>query len=518
MTKRIYLNFNFLIVSILLASCKTEIDSVDPAIDIVLIGGGIMSASVSNLLHELDPDLRIEIFERLQDVALESSQAWNNAGTGHAGYCELNYTPERADGSIDTKKAIETAEAFELSKQFWAYQLQQNEMLKASTFINQVPHMSFVWGDKNVAFLKKRFEALKVHPLFMSMEYSEDPETIRNWAPLIVEGRENRKIAATRIMSGADVDFGELAKILFAPLKSANPKNFHLGYEVYGFEKDKDGYWRVYAKDLQTRRKKVVKTRHIFIGAGGAALPLLQKTQIPEGRPFAGFPVGGEWLVTDNPKLVEAHLAKVYGLPSVGAPPMSVPHLDTRFIDGKRFLLFGPFALFSTKFLKQGSWFDILASFRLHNILPMLQAGWHNIPLTHYLVSQVLQSKEQKIESLKEYFPNADPKDWKPLAAGQRVQIIKKDPDKGGILQFGTEVVASKNGSVVALLGASPGASVSVQIALSVIEKSFSEQMQSLQWRNKLNEMIPSYGKELSRDPKLLKMVRERNIKYLGIP
>ena len=468
-----------------------------------------MSATLAVLLKELQPDLKMEVFESLDAIAEESSNAWNNAGTGHAALCELNYTPEKADGSIEVKKALEINEAFEVSKQLWSYLVEQGTLDDPGQFIQSVPHLSFVHGKKNVSYLRRRFEALQDHPLFEGMEYSEEPAELAEWMPLVMAGRDpSVPVAGTRVTTGTDVNFGALTRQLLESLSAHEDVTVHLSHEVKGLKRRKDGLWRVTVRDRATGAKKVVDAKFVFLGAGGGALPLLQKSGIPEGKGFGGFPVSGQWLRCDNPTLVEKHHAKVYGRASVGAPPMSVPHLDTRVIDGQRSLLFGPFAGFNTKFLKNGSLLDLPLSVRPDNLVAMLSAGRDNIDLTKYLIGQVLQSPDERIEALREYLPEAKGEDWELEVAGQRVQIIKKDKKRGGILQFGTEVVAAADGSLAALLGASPGASTSVSIMLELLGRCFGEELQSDAWQAKLKEMVPSYGEELSEDSELLRRMR----------
>lgn len=485
--------------------------------DVVLIGAGIMSATLGILLKELCPTITINIFERLDEIAAESSDAWNNAGTGHSAFCELNYTPEKPDGSIDISKALKIASSFEASKELWAYLLQKKYITSPKTFIHAVPHMSFVWGDKNVNYLRRRYEALTQYPLFEAMQYSEDWAQLTNWMPLVMEGRNAKeKVAATRMELGTDVDFGALTRDLFKYLAKLEGVNIYLGHEVRDLEKNKQ-QWNIKVKDLKTREKRDLTTNFVFIGAGGGSLPLLEKSDIPEAAGFGGFPISGQWLRCTNEQIIAQHEAKVYGKASVGAPPMSVPHLDTRVINGKKALLFGPYAGFSTKFLKSGSFWDLPASLELDNILPMLSAGLHNIPLTKYLINQVRQSPEDRLEALKAYMPTAKMQDWELAIAGQRVQVIKKDEKEGGVLEFGTEVVCAGDGSLAALLGASPGASTAASIMLEVLQKCFKKDMQSNDWQAKLQEMIPSYGKSLANDAELCTETRAFTSKVLEL-
>lgn len=485
--------------------------------DVVLIGAGIMSATLGTILKELEPGITIQIFERLDVVAGESSDAWNNAGTGHSAFCELNYTPEREDGSIDISKAVKIAESFETSKQFWSYLVEKNYIKDPSVFINSIPHMSFVWGRENVEYLKKRHDALDKHPLFHGMKYSDDKAQLAAWIPLIMRHRDPQQIvAATRMEAGTDVNFGNLTRSLFAHLQTLPGVTLHLNSEVRHIEKH-EGHWEVEVKDLVSHDKTIFETPFVFIGAGGGALTLLEKTHIPEAKGFGGFPVSGQWLVCHKESIIAEHAAKVYGKAGVGTPPMSVPHLDTRMIDGKKALLFGPYAGFSTKFLKHGSLLDLASSIRLSNIRPMLSAGIHNIPLTKYLVEQVSMSAEDRMEELREFVPDAKLEDWDLKVAGQRVQVIKKDEEEGGVLEFGTEIVNAEDGSVAALLGASPGASTSVPIMLDVLKRCFRDKMHTEAWDAKLKQMIPTYGRELAKDAELCMETRKHTSQVLKL-
>ncbi len=486
--------------------------------DVVLIGAGIMSATLGVLLKELNPRLTISIFESLDQVATESSNAWNNAGTGHAALCELNYTPERADGTIDTSKALAINEDFEVSKQFWSYLVERGVIERPGAFIHLVPHVSFVSGRKDVDFLRKRFAALRGHHLFAGMEYSESREELEEWMPLIVQRRDDTiPMAATRMSIGTDVDFGALARMLITHLKSQPGVSLHLRQRVTDVSRESDGRWKIEVKDNTSGTKYPVCAKFVFLGAGGGALPLLQKSGIPEGKGFGGFPVSGQWLRCDNPIITDRHFAKVYGKASIGAPPMSVPHLDTRIIDGKRSLLFGPFAGFTTKYLKNGSVLDFPLSMKPDNLWPMVATGARNVDLTKYLIGQVLQSPWSRLLALRKYMPSAKLRDWYLEVAGQRVQVIKKDAKKGGILQFGTEVVAASDGSLAALLGASPGASTAVSIMLEIIERCFGGELKSSGWQEKLREMIPSAGSSLIDDAVLSEQVRARTTEVLEL-
>ncbi len=468
-----------------------------------------MSATLGMLLKQLNPAYSIKIFERLDKAAAESSDAWNNAGTGHSAFCELNYTPQKADGSIPNDKAVKIAEQFEVSKQFWAYLVEHQLVSLPQDFIRPIPHMSFVWGKENVAYLKKRHQSLTESHLFKGMEYSEDHATIQQWVPLMMQARPaDQPIAATKMDIGTDVNFGALTRCMFQTMQQMDGVEMHFNQEVQNIKKTSDGHWFLDITDENTGERRNVVARFIFIGAGGGSLPLLLKTGIPEGKGFGGFPVSGQWLRCTNEAVIAAHDAKVYGKASVGSPPMSVPHLDTRIINGKKELLFGPYAGFTTKFLKKGSFFDLLRSIRLANIIPMLAAGWHNIPLTKYLIKQVRQSPEDRLEALRDFVPDARMDDWELEIAGQRVQVIKKDEKQGGILEFGTEVVSAADGSVAALLGASPGASTAVSIMLTLLERCFGEELKTEAWQQQMRRMVPSYGRSLAKEPGLLEELR----------
>ncbi|MEO3991029.1 malate dehydrogenase (quinone) [Pseudocitrobacter cyperus] len=474
--------------------------------DVLLIGGGIMSATLGTWLQELEPNWSITMVEQMESVAEESSNGWNNAGTGHSALMELNYTPQRADGSVSIEKAIDINEAFQVSRQFWAHQVKCGVLTQPKSFINTVPHMSFVWGDDNVNFLRARYRALQQNPLFRGMRYSEDHEQIKAWAPLVMEGRDpQQKIAATRTEAGTDVNYGEITRQLISSLQVHKNFALQLNTVVRRFRQNADKSWTVTVSDANnSHAKRTIKAKFIFIGAGGAALKLLQQTKIPQAKEYAGFPVGGQFLVCENPEVVGHHLAKVYGQADVGAPPMSVPHIDTRVIDGKRVILFGPFATFSTRFLKNGSLWDLLASINKSNIMPMINVGMDNFDLVKYLVSQVLQKDKDRHAALREYYPMAQKGDWRLWQAGQRVQIIKRDAEKGGVLRLGTEVVSDDEGTVAALLGASPGASTAAPIMLQLLEKVFKEKMQTAAWQAKIKAVVPTYGSRLNEHPQAI--------------
>jgi malate dehydrogenase (quinone) len=477
-------------------------------IDVLLVGGGVMSATLGTMLSRLDPSLKIAMAERLGAVALESSDGWNNAGTGHAGYCELNYTPQQADGSVAITRALAINASFEVSLEFWSSLVELGALPSPTHFINRTPHASFVWGEADVAFLRERHAKLSAHHLFEDMQYSEDPETLNEWMPLIMRQRAaGQKLAATQVEYGTDVDFGALTRSMVEALKKQANFELLLNQPVDSLSQQRDGRWRVRMSDGKT-----INAGFVFLGAGGGALPLLQKSGIPESKGYGGFPVSGQWLVCNNPDIAQQHHAKVYGKAPLGAPPMSVPHLDTRIIEGKPALLFGPYAGFTTKFLKRGSFLDLISSVKPDNLKSMLAAGRDNMDLTRYLVGEVFQSHKERMDALRRFFPEAKDGEWTLANAGQRVQVIKH-----GKLEFGTEVVTAADGTLAALLGASPGASVAVQAMINIVERCFRERMQDAGWQLRMKDMIPSYGQSLIENADLLRSVRARTLSTLGL-
>lgn len=481
--------------------------------DVVLIGAGIMSATLGTMINQLEPTWSIGLFENLDKAGEESSSPWNNAGTGHSALCELNYAPAKADGTVDPAKAVGINEQFQVSRQFYSWAV-ENKRVSDAKFINALPHMSFVIGEDHSKYLQARYDALKPNALFGDMEISTDLDTINDWAPLVAKGRDGaQKVAASRVTSGTDVDFGRLTKDLTNSLAS-NGASVNYGHKVKGLKRDGAG-WAITVKNNATGAVKTVKAKFVFVGAGGGALSLLQHSGIEEIKGFGGFPVSGQFLRCTDETIINQHHAKVYGQASVGAPPMSVPHLDTRFVNGERSLMFGPYAGFSMNFLKSTTQLDLPLSLRPHNIIPMLAVGKDNMSLTTYLIKEVLKSRAKKDEALAEYFPEADGSKWELITAGQRVQVIKKDAKKGGVLQFGTEVITSSDGSISGLLGASPGASTATPIMVGLLSRCFPKQFAG--WESKLAEMIPSYGQKLNENPALYAEVKAATDKTLEL-
>ena len=477
-----------------------------------------MSATLGIILKELNPSITIQIFERLDEPGTESSDAWNNAGTGHAAFCELNYTPQKPDGTVDISKALKICQDFEISKEFWSYLVEKKYLTNPKDFIRQVPHISFVWGNDNVSFLKSRYSAIQGNPLFHEMLYSEEADQLKAWMPLIMQNRDSKTpLAATFMEMGTDVNFGTLTRQLMAKLEKMPGVTVHYNVEVYDIDPHKKGGWEVEIKNMLSNEEIDCRAKFVFLGAGGATLHLLKDAEIEERKGYGGFPVSGLWLKCNNEELIKMHQAKVYGKASVGSPPMSVPHVDTRVIDGKKELLFGPFAGFSTKFLKSGSRLDLAKSLRIDNLLPMISAGLRNVPLTKYLIEQLRLTPDDRIQTLQEYVPVAKLEDWELKEAGQRVQVIKKDEGYKGKLEFGTEAVVAADGSVAALLGASPGASTAAAIMFSILPKCFPKESKSTEWQEKLKEMVPSFGVALSKDEKLVEATRARTKRVLEL-
>ncbi|MVT25799.1 malate:quinone oxidoreductase [Nesterenkonia alkaliphila] len=483
--------------------------------DVILVGGGIMSTTLGAILKELQPDWSIALFEKLDGAGQESSDPWNNAGTGHTAYCELNYTPRGADGAISTAKAAGIAEQFHVSRQLWSHWTENGTLGAPRTFINALPHISFVWGEKNTQYLRDRYEAMRKEPLFAHIEHAEDLDTIGSWAPLLAAGRTaDKPVAASQFRDGTDVDFGSITRQLAGHL-GAEGVELRYGHEVTGLSRGTDGRWEMKVKNTAGGEKFTASARFVFVGAGGGALGLLQSSGIREIRGFGGFPVSGQFLRATESAIAEQHHAKVYGLASVGAPPMSVPHLDTRFVEGRRSLMFGPYAGFSTNFLKSGSYLDLPFSVRPHNLLPMLQVGATNTSLVSYLLKEVTKSQRKKVAALQEFYPEADGEQWELITAGQRVQVMKKDERGKGVLQFGTELIAAADGSIAGLLGASPGASTAPSIMFKLLERCFPGQIEG--WRPQLETMVPSYGQLLNENEKLLAEVTESTAKTLQL-
>ncbi|HJF51189.1 malate:quinone oxidoreductase [Brachybacterium paraconglomeratum] len=482
--------------------------------DAVLIGGGIASATLAAMLTELEPDWDIVVLERLDSLGAESSDAWNNAGTGHSALCELNYTPQDVDGSVSPAKAIAINEQFQVSRQFWTHLVENDRIGDPSRFIHTVPHMSFVHGMENADYLRRRHEALVANPLFDRMEFTTEHARLAEWAPLVSEGRPvTETIAATWSPDGTDVDFGALTREML-DFASRAGTTVATGSEVVDLRRMGND-WGVMVRSTAEDSLRVVRAPFVFVGAGGYALPLLQKSGIEEIRGFGGFPISGQWLRCTDPAVIARHDAKVYGKAAVGAPPMSVPHLDTRYVGGKRSLMFGPYAGWSPKFLKSGSYTDLFESIKPSNLTQMMAVAPPNLDLMVYLGSQLAATTHKRFEALLEYMPDADMSDWEEVTAGQRVQVIAPDRKKHGVLQFGTQLITAADGSIGGMLGASPGASTATSIMLTMLEKMFPQRIEA--WRPALQQMVPSWGTHLSEDAELAHRTLERTAAALDL-
>ena len=483
--------------------------------DVVCIGGGIMSVTLAKLVQELDPNIHIVIYEKLNSCGLESTQSINNAGTGHAGFCELNYTPLNRHNEVNIDRALKINREFDVSLQFWSFLAKKYKTFKSKSFITQVPHISLVKGKKNISFLKKRYEALSKTLLFKGIQFSQNKETIKKWAPLI-DVESNHEIAMTKYDFGSDVNFESLSHEMLKILSKNKKFSVHTHHEIKSISQKNDKTWDLKIHNIKKDQTVLVNAKFIFIGAGGSTIHLLQKSNIKNQIGYGGFPVNGEWLICKNPTLTKKHFSKIYGLAGPKAPPMSAPHLDLRIINGRKQLMFGPFASFTFKFLKTGSYLDLVKSIKVRNIIPMLHVFISNLNLLSYLIKESINSYKNKMNALREFYPSASEKDWKLETAGKRVQIIKPFKKIGGKLEFGTEIVWSDDRSLAALLGASPGASTSVYSMLNVIEKSLKGRIGSKTWDNKIKKMVPSYNQDLSQKPSLFTKTRQSTYRTLG--
>lgn len=457
-----------------------------------------MSAHLGAMLKRLDPHLAIDAYEAAPEFARESSDGWNNAGTGHAGLCELNYTPPPAvaGAPIDVTKAVEIFARFEQSRQFWSYAVVHGLAPRPPEWIRPVPHLSFVRGTANIDFLRARHAALSAHPFFRAMEFTADRDVLRRWAPLLVDGRAAEPIAATKVDAGTDVNFGELSRQLLAWLGTQEGCRVFTGHRATGLRRAATG-WELTVRDAASGESRAIRARFVFVGAGGGTLPLLQATGLPVAHGLGGFPIAGQWLVCENPAVVARHSVKAYGPPPPDSGALGGPHLDVRQLHGKRVLLFGPFATWTTKFLhRTGRVTDLPLSLRPDNLATFLRTALHNRVLVRFLVREALQSMESRLRALRVFYPEAKDADWRLVDAGIRVQALKKAD--AGRLYFGTEVVTAPDGTLAALLGASPGASVSANIALEIIRRCFAEKLRAPDGRARMKEMLPTFDTDLS--------------------
>jgi malate dehydrogenase (quinone) len=467
-----------------------------------------MSAHLGAMLKRLDPRLTIEVYEAAPEAARESSDGWNNAGTGHAGLCELNYTPPPAiaGAPLDVTGALGIFARFEQSRQFWSYAAAHGLAPRPAEWIRAVPHLSFVRSAAAIDFLRARHAALVAHPFFRGMEFTAERDVLRQWAPLLIEGRDAGPVAATRIAAGTDVNFGELSRRLLAWLDTQDGCRVFTGHRVTQLRRGTRG-WELVAHHTESGESRRVAVRFVFLGAGGGTLPLLQATGLPIATGLGAFPIAGQWLVCDRPDIVARHYAKVYGPPPPDSGALGGPHLDVRHLHGQRVLLFGPFATWTTKFLHHtGRLTDLPRSIRRDNLGTLLRTGLRNRVLVRFLVQQALQGMDSRLRALREFYPEARRDDWRLVDAGIRVQAMKKAD--AGRLYFGTEVVTAPDGSLAALLGASPGASVSANIALQIVQSCFADSLRAPEGHARMKAMLPTFDVDLGQPAKATEYAR----------
>lgn len=473
-----------------------------PVKDVILIGGGIMSASLGVMLKRLAPELSLTLYEANLEPGMEASNAWNNAGTGHAGICELYMTPrEGPGGKVAVAKAIRVCAQYERSLQFWAYAVREGLVEGARDFINPMAHMSFVRTAEQVAYLAERASRLAEHHFFRSMEMTGDREKVGEWAPLLTAGRRDSvPLGASRMASGTEVDFGSLASKLCDWLGRQPGGGVLTRHRVVGLERSSAG-WRVQVENSETGERFRDEGKFVFVGAGGGSLRLLQMAGIGESKGYGGFPVGGQWLVCSNPEVVDRHHAKIYGQAAMGTTPgMALPHLDTRIIRGERSVLFGPFAKLTTRFLGQaGSPLDLPRSIRPDNLSTLLHSGIHNLHLVRYMLRQGTQGMAARLDTLRTFYPEANADDWILIDAGIRVQVVKKVAGRGSSIHFETEILTNRDRSVCALLGASPGASISADLMYGVVRRCFPRLVETGEAAARMEEMLPGHELDLAK-------------------
>ena len=480
--------------------------------DVIIIGAGIMGTTFATLAKELAPELNITILERLESAGEGNSWVFNNAGTGHEANCELNYTPVDEE-VISVEKALKIHAQFNVAKQFWAHLIKKGAIKDPKTFINQTKHCTIV-SESSIDELRLRFKEMSAHHFFESMRFSEDFDEIKSWIPYLMEGRpRHEKMAATVIETGTDVNFGALTQQMAEHAAQDLGVKIEYGTHVKRVHKSPAGSWLV-----ETERHGApvrYKADVLFVGAGGGAFPILKKSHLPFAKRFTGFPVGGRFLQAPiSAEQADHYRAKTYGKAKVGAPPMSVPHLDLRVADGQHYLLFGPFASFKPVLEKGRGFFDYLRAMRLHDIPGLLNVTLEHFPLVKYLVSETFKGEKSMFEELESFAPGLSKKfDWKPVHAGQRVQIIKD-----GDLQMGTEILVSKDKTYGTLLGASPGASVSPEVMLRCLEQLLPAIFTKEATRKAKKEIFPEDDLDtLATNPDRYREIRDAVNKQLGI-
>jgi malate dehydrogenase (quinone) len=308
-----------------------------------------------------------------------------------------------------------------------------------------------------------------------------------------MEGREPGPVAATT-GDGTEVDYGLLARRLCGWLADQEQCGVAAGWKVTRLQRGA-GEWHLSLRCSASGEERQQRTKFVFVGAGGGSLPLLQSTGLAEVEGLGGFPIGGQWLVCDEPSICAQHDSKVYGLTPPSSPSLGAGHLDVRRLNGQRQLLFGPFASWTTRFLKQGHWSDLPLSIHGGNLGALLQTAARNLPLVKYLITQGLKSRELRMAAVRDFYPNARLEDWRLVQAGVRVQAIKR-ADRGQ-LSFSTEVFSSADRSIAAMLGASPGASVAVNIALEVVQNCLPQLLGCSEGLARMRQMIPTFDQDL---------------------
>lgn len=479
---------------------------------VIVIGAGIMGTTFAVLAKELAPELDVTILERLEGPGAGNSWVFNNAGTGHEANCELNYTPVDEE-VISVEKALKIHAQFNVAKQFWAYLVNKGAIQDPKTFINQTKHCTIV-SESAIEELRLRFKEMSAHHFFEHMQYSEDFDEIERWLPYLMEGRpRHEKMAATVIETGTDVNFGALTEQMANYAVNELGVKIEYGTHVKRVHRSPAGSWLVETERMGNAVQ--YKADVLFVGAGGGAFPLLKKSHLPFRARFSGFPVGGRFLqAAITREQADQYRAKTYGKAKVGAPPMSVPHLDLRVANGQHYLLFGPFASFKPVLEKGRGFIDYLRSMRLHDLPGLLNVALEHFPLVKYLVSETFKGESSMLAELENFAPGISRKfDWKAVEAGQRVQIIKD-----GDLQMGTEIIVSSDKTYGTLLGASPGASVSPEVMLRCLEQLLPAVVAGDEARQKLKDIFPEDSLDtLSHNPERYREIRDVVNQTLGI-
>ncbi|KZX75231.1 malate:quinone oxidoreductase [Oleiphilus sp. HI0009] len=480
--------------------------------DVVIIGAGIMGVTFAHIAKTVDPKLNITILERLDQAAGSNSSVFNNAGTGHEANCELNYTPVDEE-VISVEKALDIHAQFNVAKQYWANLVKNGIIKDPESFIHPTKHCTLV-NEDSINLLHMRYKEMASHHFFDEMKLSEDFDEIQSWIPLTMEGRSrHQKMAATRVDHGTDVNFESITKQLAQHMENEQSADIQYNTHVKRVHKSPSGSWLIECE--QNGVAKQVRADKLFVGAGGGAFPILKASHLPAGRRFSGFPVGGRFLAAEIDKEVaQSYGAKTYGKAAVGAPPMSVPHLDLRVADGKYYLLFGPFATFSPILEKGRGIVEFIRMVHLHDIPNLLNVAREHFPLVTYLFKETFKGESAMLKTLDEFAPGLSNKfNWKVVQAGQRVQIIKD-----GDLQMGTEIVTSEDLSYGTLLGASPGASVSPEVMLRCVKTLFPKIVKKEAAQERLKTLFDETDVDvLIEDADKYREIRNSADKILGI-